>query len=151
MSALEEGDPTQLGTGAPGDSHIAFSQASSPHHVDVAQAEEQFHALSRQLTVRSEIGQSNSKLSESTAAGNDIEKGDAGEQGEGFNLLEYLTSSNDANQRAGIKHKVATNSIPILCRNHVLIFDFLHRYRTLESSGRTCRWTLREAWIARYR
>lgn len=124
MSALE-GDPNQLGTGAQRDSHIAFSQASSSHHVDVVQAEEQFHALSRQLTARSEIGQSNSKLSESTAAGNDIEKGDAGEQGERFDLQEYLTSSNDANQRAGIKHKVATNSIPIFSRELVLIRFFI--------------------------
>ncbi len=117
MSALEEGDPHPAGAPARQAIHISyFLRRPSSHHVDVAQAEEQFHALSRQLTVRSEIGQSNSKLSESTAAGNDIEKGEAGEQGEGFNLLEYLTSSNDANQRAGIKHKVATNSIPISCR-----------------------------------
>ena len=31
---------------------------------------------------------------------------EGGESGEAFDLREYLSSSNDANQQAGIKHKV---------------------------------------------
>ena len=66
------------------------------HHVDVQQAEAAFQALARQLSSQSQsIG--------STAAGQDLEKADEDAR---FDLREYLSSSNDANQRAGIKHKV---------------------------------------------
>ena len=79
-------------------SHISiFNEGSDSHHVDVARAEEQFNELSRQLTIRS-----THSLTDSTATANDVEKGGS----ECFDLREYLTSSNDANQRAGIKHKV---------------------------------------------
>lgn len=66
---------------------------SQVDNIDTAEAEEQFYTLSRQLTV----------LSEEEIKGKDLEKGD--ETPETFDLREYLTSSNDANQRAGIKHK----------------------------------------------
>jgi len=67
------------------------------HHVDVEQAEAVFNDLARQLSRRSES-------SASTAAVRDLEKdGDAVAR---FDLREYLSSSNDANQQAGIKHKV---------------------------------------------
>ncbi|KAF8665434.1 hypothetical protein AX16_000453 [Volvariella volvacea WC 439] len=75
--------------------------ADSAHHVDVARAEEEFNALSRSLTVQSQAKGHGSRTVSS--AGNDVEKG--GEAGEVFDLREYLTSSNDANQQAGIKHK----------------------------------------------
>lgn len=66
-------------------------------HIDVRRAEEEFNALSRQL--------SNNTIRKSTDSFRDPEKGlDADE--EHFNLREYLTSSNDANQKAGIRHKV---------------------------------------------
>ena len=69
-------------------------------HIDVHRAEEEFYTLSRQLSNRSA-----NTIRKSTESFRDPEKGlDADE--ELFNLREYLTSSNDANQRAGIKHKV---------------------------------------------
>jgi len=67
------------------------------HHVDVQQAEAVFNDLARQLSRRSES-------TASTAAGRDLEK--AGDAVARFDLREYLSSSNDANQQAGINHKV---------------------------------------------
>ncbi|KAF5312934.1 hypothetical protein D9619_002752 [Psilocybe cf. subviscida] len=82
------------------DASQAFEQSGS-HHVNIAEAEEEFNVLSRQLTIRSSEG-NHSKDTDSTAAvGGDLEKGAP----ERFDLREYLTSSNDANQKAGIKHK----------------------------------------------
>lgn len=74
-------------------------------HVDVDRAEQEFNALSRQLTIRSDGGPENSKWK--TASVKDVEKGVCEEITEEsrFDLREYLTSSNDANQNAGIKHK----------------------------------------------
>ncbi|KAG6820654.1 hypothetical protein H0H93_013505 [Arthromyces matolae] len=79
-----------------------------PHHVDVTNAEEQFNALARQLSIRSqEIRNIRSDLSEKTVGSDDdLEKAEPkGDATEPFDLREYLTSSNDANQVAGIKHK----------------------------------------------
>lgn len=73
---------------------------TSPGPVDVARAEALFVELSRQLTASSKIA---GEASKSNAA-NDLEKGSADAK-EPFDLREYLKSSNDANQRAGIKHK----------------------------------------------
>jgi hypothetical protein len=73
--------------------------------VNIIQAKKAFGELSRQLTKQSE---SVSQSSPSTASGNDIEKGLDPYEGT-FDLREYLTSSNDANQQAGIKHKVVTS------------------------------------------
>lgn len=70
-------------------------------HIDVRRAEEEFNTLSRQL--------SNNSVRKSTDSFHDPEKGlDVDE--EYFNLREYLTSSNDANQKAGIRHKVITRN-----------------------------------------
>lgn len=99
--------------GAPADNiTINGGTSTSAHHVDIVDAEEQFNALARQLSVQSEeIQRRRSSLSEKTVGSpdGDLEKaepvGDATEQ---FDLREYLTSSNDANQAAGIKHKVCT-------------------------------------------
>ncbi|TFK42022.1 pleiotropic drug resistance ABC transporter [Crucibulum laeve] len=74
------------------------------HHVDITQAEEEFNALSRQLTRHSEVGGAPSNSSASTATAKDLEKGEK-EHTDRFDLRDYLTSSNDANQSAGIKHK----------------------------------------------
>ncbi|KAK7471961.1 ATP-binding cassette transporter snq2 [Stygiomarasmius scandens] len=75
--------------------------------IDVARAEREFDKLSRQL---SRISQRDAKKGWGTkdqtvvtVSEKDLEKG--GEYGEAFDLREYLTSSNDANERAGIKHK----------------------------------------------
>lgn len=62
------------------------------HHVDIQQAEYVFNQLSRSLSQRSQPEKPG-----------DVEKS---EDAEGrFDLREYLQSSNDANQSAGIKHK----------------------------------------------
>lgn len=86
------------------------TRASSLHHVDVERAEAEFNELSRQLSRRSEIARSGSKSSDSTAASGDVEKGVAKDD-DRFDLREYLTSSNDAHQKAGIKHKVDISSV----------------------------------------
>lgn len=71
-------------------------------HINVRRAEEEFNTLSRQLSNRSA-----NTIRKSTVSSHDPEKG-LEEDEEIFNLREYLTSSNDANQKAGIKHKVIT-------------------------------------------
>lgn len=76
-------------------------------HVDVRRAEEEFNTLSRQLSNRS------ANTIRKSDSFHDPEKGlDADE--EYFNLREYLTSSNDANQKAGIKHKVITKNLVLV-------------------------------------
>jgi hypothetical protein len=77
--------------------------------IDIARAEEEFYTLSRQLIARAEAAEKTSQLSAATRSGKDSEKG-GNASGGGFDLREYLTSSNDANQNAGIKHKVRKNS-----------------------------------------
>ncbi|KAJ7597296.1 ABC-2 type transporter-domain-containing protein [Mycena floridula] len=93
----------------PGDGATLYNELrpaglSSPSEsrIDVVDAQEQFNALARRLS-RPTDDDSNSN-STAKANGNDIEKGGEGEN-DAFNLLEYLTASNDANQAAGIKHK----------------------------------------------
>ncbi|PFH49054.1 hypothetical protein AMATHDRAFT_63985 [Amanita thiersii Skay4041] len=73
------------------------SKSTRLDQVNVTKAEEEFNALSRQLTVRSRDGYP------ATSTKNDAEKGQF--EDEHFDLRDYLTSSNDANQQAGIKHK----------------------------------------------
>ncbi|TFK26768.1 ABC-transporter [Coprinopsis marcescibilis] len=65
----------------------------------VARAEADFNALSRTLS-------RSSRRSKRQTSSNDLEKADSdGDDSDRFDLREYLTSSNDANQQAGIKHK----------------------------------------------
>jgi len=73
-------------------------------HVDgvVLRAEAEFNALSRQLTNHSAHKATHSDKKDHSM---DIEKAHDND-GDRFDLREYLTSSNDANQAAGIKHKV---------------------------------------------
>lgn len=100
------------GLKAPDQQSIAASRRSERiDQIDVARAEKDFYALSRQLTARAEAAEKGSQLSVATRAGNDSEKG--GNAPEVFDLREYLTSSNDANQNAGIKHKVRSLLIDI--------------------------------------
>lgn len=64
------------------------------HHVDVRQAEQTFNELSKTLSRRSTSARKHDSND------SDPEKGE-----EPFDLRDYLTSSNDASQSAGIKHK----------------------------------------------
>ena len=101
-----------LGNLNDGEKHTSGSTTPNTlvsQQVDVAQAEAEFNALSRQLTKRSELARQQSK-SQSSVAGTlqqDVEKARVDES-DRFDLREYLTSSNDANQKAGIKHKVCS-------------------------------------------
>lgn len=90
------------------------SCADDSQHVDVIRAQEQFNELSRQLSKRSEAARNRTKSTESNAIGQDIEKGPASAD-DHFDLREYLTSSNDANQNAGIKHKVCNPHLYVAC------------------------------------
>lgn len=88
---------------------------ATPSHVNVVQAEHDFNALARQLSNQSQPARQRSASTGSTATGrSDIEKGVDDEDTERFDLREYLTSSNDANQRAGIK--VRTSQTYVLAR-----------------------------------
>lgn len=75
----------------------------NPTNVDIRQAEAEFTQLQRQLS-RPGYGD---HAQPSSPLPKDLEKApsDDVEPEERFDLREYLTSSNDANQAAGIKHK----------------------------------------------
>ncbi|KAG5652201.1 hypothetical protein H0H81_005936 [Sphagnurus paluster] len=76
--------------------------------VDVSNAEQQFNDLARQLSVRSqEVNRKRSDLTTTTVVSRrDIEKAiPKTDETPPFDLREYLSASNDANQAAGIKHK----------------------------------------------
>jgi hypothetical protein len=79
--------------------------------IDVVRAENEFHALSRSLSKQSEAHRR--RLSSTTVASHDVEKANK-DEAEQFDLREYLSSSNDANQQAGIKHKVSTHVTVIM-------------------------------------
>lgn len=76
--------------------------------VNIESAENSFNELSRQLTQGTVVDDREHDSHVPTSIGKrttrDLEKGEA-DQEEPFDLREYLTSSNDANERAGIKHK----------------------------------------------
>lgn len=101
---------------------------------DVLHAEQEFFNLERTLNAQAQDITRKSSLTDSTLEGTkDLEK--AEENTERFDLKEYLTSSNDANQAAGIKHKVSCS--------HTLIFVISLIYcafsSTLASLGRIFR------------
>jgi len=73
--------------------------------IDVVRAQNEFSNLARSLSKQSE-----GHRSTTTIASHDVEKGAKEDEVEPFDLREYLTSSNDANQQAGIKHKVGVFS-----------------------------------------
>lgn len=93
---------------------MTISAEDSPH-VDVELAKRQFAALERRITNRShhqyEDQTTADQYRSSTEPGkdrvssssSDVEKGALQEAP--FNLRDYLTSSNEANQAAGIQHK----------------------------------------------
>ena len=92
---------------------------SNSSHIDVRRAEEEFNTLSRQLSNR--LANSIRNTTDSTTTAHDPEKGLDVDEEERFDLREYLTSSNDANQKAGIRHKVKSESQSL---GHVLIACF---------------------------
>ncbi|THG96948.1 hypothetical protein EW026_g4983 [Hermanssonia centrifuga] len=85
----------------PGDERTLRSDDA--HHVDVQQAEAIFNELSRALSHRSEQGQDKLRKESYSPSEKDVEQGSGNEVR--FDLREYLQSSNDASQSAGIKHK----------------------------------------------
>jgi ATP-binding cassette subfamily G (WHITE) protein 2 (SNQ2) len=91
------------------------SSSSSPSTghggVNIEKAENSFNELSRQLTQGTvvddkdqEHGGDSRVIPVSQRTTKDIEKGEVDPE-QPFDLREYLSSSNDANERAGIKHK----------------------------------------------
>ena len=77
------------------------------NQVDIRQAQVEFIQLQRQLTFNGYPDRSQSSTPQLEHSKKDLEKAsrDVVEAEERFDLREYLTSSNDANQAAGIKHK----------------------------------------------
>ena len=69
--------------------------------VAVAQAENDFGQVQRSL----EPPKVSADVTIRDSSPDDLEKGHDGDRQETFDLREYLTSSNDANSAAGIKHK----------------------------------------------
>lgn len=104
MATLTDEKPRQNGPTSHYESH------PPGEGIDVIRAEQEFNELSRQLSGRGEEFEgrwdekSASTVHASGEGGRDIEKGE--DKSDAFDLRDYLTSSNDANQEAGIKHKV---------------------------------------------
>jgi ABC-transporter N-terminal len=79
------------------------STPSAASSVNIQQAENAFQELSRQLSQGTFVNdREQGNAMEGKAK--DLEKG-VSDSEEPFDLRDYLTSSNDANERAGIKHK----------------------------------------------
>lgn len=96
------GDTTTLGNPSDTASPTRISLESG---VNVSKAENEFSQLAR-------------RLSQHGSPKSDVEKAEHSENV--FNLREYLTSSNDANQEAGLKHKVCrVNSSRITIDPHL--------------------------------
>ena len=70
-------------------------------HVVVAQAEDDFGQVQQSLSTPKAAG----RVAFRDSSPIDLEKGHEEDRREAFDLREYLTSSNDANSAAGIKHK----------------------------------------------
>jgi len=77
------------------------------NQVDIHQAQVDFIQLQRQLTFHGYSDRSEASTPQPETPKKDLEKasGDDVDAEKRFDLREYLTSSNDANQAAGIKHK----------------------------------------------
>ncbi|KAG5220332.1 pleiotropic drug resistance ABC transporter [Salix suchowensis] len=102
------------------------------HHVDVASAERTFNELSRTMSIRTQVERSGvikTKSQETMwwARRRESYRGSRGT----LDLREYLTSSNDANQSAGIKHKVGFH------RFSNVSFTEIFTISTSESRGTT--------------
>lgn len=115
-------------TDTPGDgatlyeSKVQTREPSISSGVDVARAEAEFNELARQLSNTSaKAANDRSSSHGSTVNNSDLEKSNEKDE-ERFDLREYLRSSNDANQAAGIKHKVGLIVIRYLSAAHPLMF-----------------------------
>jgi hypothetical protein len=85
---------------------------NSNEGIDVKVAESEFQSLSRKFSKQGHEKSSGASSNGSTTK--DIEKGEP--QTDVFDLRDYLSSSNDANQQAGLKHKVSTlTPVPSAC------------------------------------
>jgi len=91
--------------------HLTSSTSAAASSVNIEQAENAFHKLSRQLSQGTFVNEqdhgaagSRVRTSIDSRTAKDLEKGVSNSE-QPFDLREYLTSSNDANERAGIKHK----------------------------------------------
>ena len=78
-----------------------WQERETQDHVAVAQAEDDFGRTQQALNTPKVADKLASRGPDSL----DLEKGRDGDRQEIFDLREYLTSSNDANSAAGIKHK----------------------------------------------
>ena len=78
-----------------------WQERNSQDHVIVAQAESEFGQVQQSFNTPKAV----SKVAFRDPGSVDVEKGHDGDPQEAFDLREYLTSSNDANSAAGIKHK----------------------------------------------
>jgi ATP-binding cassette, subfamily G (WHITE), member 2, SNQ2 len=75
------------------------------NHVDVQRAEDIFHELERELSRQSDQDPSQTRTVSLADEQKDLEKSAFSDNDQRFNLREFLQSSNDAYQSAGIKHK----------------------------------------------
>jgi len=119
---------------------VQHVDALSGSGVDIERAEEDFLELSRRLShtvpVLDKVESTQTSYRASTVTlDKDLEKGIEGQDEEGFfDWREYLQSSNDAAQAAGLKHKV---SVGRFCDGFVSLMVSLMLYRMLVSHGKT--------------
>ena len=114
-------------------------------HVDVAQAENQFHVLERRMTQHSTKDKDQDSVKTATVEGSNSDDPEKGKvEPERFDLREYLSSSNDANAAAGIKHKVCCSFPVFVIELHLIFCGSM-----LASCGKASRWTCSEAREAR--
>ena len=73
--------------------------------VDIVSAEQAFQRLERQLSTESKKVHNDLGEKERQKPGYDLEKAHYAPDVEPFDLREYLSSSNEAHQKAGMKHK----------------------------------------------
>lgn len=79
---------------------------NSRSQVDIRRAEAEFTRLQREFTIYDDSDRAQSSTPQPKRLPKDIEEAPSGDgDEEPFDLREYLTSSNDASQAAGIKHK----------------------------------------------
>lgn len=109
MSAFNSATPTLSGAEQFDLEHQSIIEERTDivqHHVDVAKAEAAFHELERTFSQRSAKSKKSKPSTSTLKGGNyDVEKAEVSPDEQPFDLREYLSSSNDANQEAGIKHK----------------------------------------------
>lgn len=73
--------------------------------VDIVSAEQAFHRLERELSRESREARDEIEEKERLKLGYDVEKAQGAPEAAQFDLREYLSSTNDAHQKAGLRHK----------------------------------------------